>query len=93
MLAMARALMSSPKVMLMDEPTLGLSPLMVRQIKEITQTINQKGVSIILVEQNAHMALSIAHRGYVLMTGRIVLEGDRQQLLNNEDVKKYYLGG
>jgi len=93
MLAMARALMSSPKVMLMDEPTLGLSPLMVRQIKEITQTINQKGVSIILVEQNAHMALSIAHRGYVLMTGKIVLEGDRQQLLNNEDVKKYYLGG
>jgi len=93
MLAMARALMSSPKVMLMDEPTLGLSPLMVCQIKEITQTINQKGVSIILVEQNAHMALSIAHRGYVLMTGKIVLEGDRQQLLNNEDVKKYYLGG
>ena len=93
MLAMARALMSSPKIMLMDEPTLGLSPLMVRQIKEITQTINQKGVSIILVEQNAHMALSIAHRGYVLMTGKIVLEGDRQQLLNNEDVKKYYLGG
>jgi len=93
MLAMARALMSSPKVMLMDEPTLGLSPLMVRQIKEITQTINQKGVSIILVEQNAHMALSIAHRGYVLMTGRIVLAGDRQLLLNNDQVKKYYLGG
>jgi branched-chain amino acid transport system ATP-binding protein len=93
MLAMARALMSSPKIMLMDEPTLGLSPLMVRQIKEITQTINQKGVSIILVEQNAHMALSIAHRGYVLMTGRIVLAGDRQLLLNNDQVKKYYLGG
>ena len=93
MLAMARALMSSPKVMLMDEPTLGLSPLMVRQIKEITQTINQKGVSIILVEQNAHMALSIAHRGYVLMTGRVVLAGDRQLLLNNDQVKKYYLGG
>jgi branched-chain amino acid transport system ATP-binding protein len=66
---------------------------MVRQIKEITQTINQKGVSIILVEQNAHMALSIAHRGYVLMTGRIVLAGDRQLLLNNDQVKKYYLGG
>lgn len=93
MLAMARALMSSPKVMLMDEPTLGLSPLMVRQIKEITQTINQKGVGIILVEQNARMALSIAHRGYVLMTGRIVLAGDRQLLLNNDQVKKYYLGG
>ncbi len=93
MLAMARALMSSPKVILMDEPTLGLSPLMVRGIKQITQTINQKGVSIILVEQNAHMALSIAHRGYVLMTGRIVLAGDRQLLLNNDQVKKYYLGG
>jgi branched-chain amino acid transport system ATP-binding protein len=93
MLAMARALMSSPKIMLMDEPTLGLSPLMVREVKQITQTINQKGVSIILVEQNAHMALSIAHRGYVLMTGRIVLAGDRQLLLNNDQVKKYYLGG
>lgn len=93
MLAMARALMSSPKIILMDEPTLGLSPLMVREVKQITQTINQKGVSIILVEQNAHMALSIAHRGYVLMTGRIVLAGDRQLLLNNDQVKKYYLGG
>jgi branched-chain amino acid transport system ATP-binding protein len=93
MLAMARALMSSPKIILMDEPTLGLSPLMVREIKQITQTINQKGVGIILVEQNAHMALSIAHRGYVLMTGRIVLAGDRQLLLNNDQVKKYYLGG
>jgi len=93
MLAMARALMSSPKIILMDEPTLGLSPLMVRGIKQITQTINQKGVGIILVEQNAHMALSIAHRGYVLMTGRIVLAGDRQLLLNNDQVKKYYLGG
>ena len=93
MLAMARALMSSPKIILMDEPTLGLSPLMVREIKQITQTINQKGVGIILVEQNARMALSIAHRGYVLMTGRIVLTGDRQLLLNNDEVKKYYLGG
>jgi branched-chain amino acid transport system ATP-binding protein len=93
MLAIARALMSSPKIILMDEPTLGLSPLMVREIKQITQTINQKGVGIILVEQNARMALSIAHRGYVLMTGRIVLAGDRQLLLNNDQVKKYYLGG
>jgi branched-chain amino acid transport system ATP-binding protein len=93
MLAIARALMSGPKIILMDEPTLGLSPLMVREIKQITQTINQKGVGIILVEQNARMALSIAHRGYVLMTGRIVLAGDRQLLLNNDQVKKYYLGG
>lgn len=93
MLAMARALMSSPKIILMDEPTLGLSPLMVREIRQITQTINKNGVGIILVEQNARMALSTAHRGYVLMTGKIMLEGDSQQLLNNDQVKKYYLGG
>jgi branched-chain amino acid transport system ATP-binding protein len=93
MLAMARALMSSPKVMLMDEPTLGLSPLMVREIRRITGAINKNGVGIILVEQNARMALSTAHRGYVLVTGRIVLEGDSQQLKNDEQVKKYYLGG
>jgi branched-chain amino acid transport system ATP-binding protein len=93
MLAIARALMSSPKIILMDEPTLGLSPLMVREIRRITGDINKNGVGIILVEQNARMALSTAHRGYVLMTGRIVLEGDSQQLLNNEQVKKFYLGG
>lgn len=93
MLAIARALMSSPKIILMDEPTLGLSPLMVREIRQITQAINKNGVSIILVEQNARMALSTAHRGYVLMTGRIMLAGDSQQLLNNDQVKKYYLGG
>jgi branched-chain amino acid transport system ATP-binding protein len=92
MLAMARALMSSPKIILMDEPTLGLSPLMVREIRGITGTINKNGVSIILVEQNARMALSTAHRGYVLVTGRIMLEGDSQQLMNNDQVRKYYLG-
>ncbi len=93
MLAMARALMTSPKVILMDEPTLGLSPLMVREIRRMIGAINKNGVGIILVEQNARMALSTAHRGYVLVTGRIVLEGDSQQLKNNEQVKKYYLGG
>ena len=93
MLAMARALMTSPKIILMDEPTLGLSPLMVREIRRLTGAINKNGVGIILVEQNARMALSTAHRGYVLVTGRIVLEGDSQQLKNNEQVKKYYLGG
>jgi branched-chain amino acid transport system ATP-binding protein len=93
MLAIARALMSSPKIILMDEPTLGLSPLLVRETRRITGEINKNGVGIILVEQNARMALSTAHRGYVLMTGRIVLEGDSQQLLNNEQVKKFYLGG
>jgi branched-chain amino acid transport system ATP-binding protein len=92
MLAMARALMSNPKIILMDEPTLGLSPLMVREIRGITGTINKNGVSIILVEQNARMALSTAHRGYVLVTGRIMLEGDSQQLMNNDQVRKYYLG-
>ncbi len=91
--AMARALMTSPKVILMDEPTLGLSPLMVREIRRMIGAINKNGVGIILVEQNARMALSTAHRGYVLVTGRIVLEGDSQQLKNNEQVKKYYLGG
>jgi branched-chain amino acid transport system ATP-binding protein len=93
MLAIARALMSSPKIILMDEPTLGLSPLMVREIRRITGEINKNGVGIILVEQNARMALSTAHRGYVLVTGRIMLAGDSQQLMNNDQVKKFYLGG
>lgn len=93
MLAIARALMTSPKIILMDEPTLGLSPLMVREIRRITGAINKNGVGIVLVEQNARMALSMAHRGYVLVTGRVVLEGDSQQLMNNDQVRKYYLGG
>jgi len=93
MLATGRALMSSPKLILMDEPTLGLSPLMVREIRRIVGTINKNGVSIILVEQNAKMALRTAHRGYVLMTGKVMLEGDSRQLMNNDQVKKFYLGG
>ena len=93
MLAIARALMSNPKLVLMDEPTLGLSPLMVREIRRIIGNMNQQGVSIILVEQNARMALSVAHRGYVIMTGKIMLEGGSQQLMNDEQVKKFYLGG
>jgi branched-chain amino acid transport system ATP-binding protein len=93
MLAIARALMSNPKLVLMDEPTLGLSPIMVQEIRKIIGNMNQQGVSIILVEQNARMALSVTHRGYVIMTGKIMLEGSSQQLMNDEQVKKFYLGG
>ena len=93
MLAVARALMSKPKVLLMDEPTMGLSPLMVKEVGQIIKNINQSGVSIILVEQNAHMALRLAHWGYVIETGSIVLQGDTKDIINNEQVKQVYLGG
>jgi len=93
MLAIARALMSQPKLLLMDEPSMGLSPLLVEQIFTIIRDINNQGTSILLVEQNAQMALSIADRGYVLETGKIVLEGAAQDLLQNEMVIEAYLGG
>lgn len=93
MLACARALMSNPKVMLMDEPSIGLSPIMVDEVVKIITDINQSGVSIILVEQNAYMALGLAHKGYVLQTGTLVLAGDTKELLDNEEVKRAYLGG
>lgn len=92
MLAMARALMSKPKLLMMDEPSMGLSPLLVQEIFTITREINAEGVTVLLVEQNAHMALSIANRGYVLETGRIVKDGPASDLLKDEDVKKAYLG-
>lgn len=92
MLAMGRALMSKPKLLMMDEPSMGLSPLLVQEIFAITREINEEGVTVLLVEQNAHMALSIAHRGYVLETGRIVKHGPASDLLKDEDVKKAYLG-
>ena len=92
MLAIGRALMSHPKVLLMDEPSLGLAPLLVRTIFSTITEINKAGTSILLVEQNAHMALSVAHRGYVLETGKIVLEGKASDLAANEDVRKAYLG-
>lgn len=92
MLAMARALMASPKMLIMDEPSMGLSPLYVEKIFEIIQDLNKKGISILLVEQNANMALSIAHRGYVLQTGNIVLHDTAVNLLNNPLMKKAYLG-
>jgi branched-chain amino acid transport system ATP-binding protein len=93
MLAIARSLMSRPRVLLMDEPSLGLAPLLVKEIFQVITEIRSQGVTVLLVEQNAHMSLSIADRGYVLETGRIVLEGRAQELLANAEVKKAYLGG
>ena len=93
MLAMGRAMMSRPKLLMLDEPSMGLAPLLVQQIFEIITGLNELGVTILLVEQNAHMALNIANRGYVLETGRIVLEDDAQALRANDDVRKAYLGG
>ncbi len=92
MLAMARALMSSPKLLLMDEPSMGLAPILVEQNFEVIQRLNREGVTIFMVEQNAVMALSIAHRGYVLQTGRVVLSDKADNLLNNELMRKAYLG-
>jgi branched-chain amino acid transport system ATP-binding protein len=93
MLTIGRALMSNPKLLLLDEPSLGLAPLIVREIARIIREINGRGVAIVLVEQNAHMALRLANRGYVLETGKIALHGPSEDLLNNEHVKKAYLGG
>lgn len=93
MLAIARALMASPKLLLLDEPTLGLSPIMSAEIAKIITEINNSGISIVLVEQNARMALTLAQKGYVLETGRIVLEDTAERLLNNKSVKDAYLGG
>ena len=92
MLAIARALMGRPRVLLMDEPSLGLAPLLVQEIFRTIREINAAGTTILLVEQNAHMALSVAHRGYVLETGEIVLEGDASKLAADEEVRKAYLG-
>jgi branched-chain amino acid transport system ATP-binding protein len=92
MLAMGRALMSNPALLLLDEPSLGLAPLVVRALFQIIQDINQRQMTIFLVEQNASQALHVAHRGYVMETGKIVLTGPRQALLNDEKVKQAYLG-
>ena len=92
MLAVARALMSKPKVMMMDEPSLGLAPIIVKDIFDIIKKINSQGVTILLIEQNANMALKAADYGYVLETGNITLSGTGKELLNNESVKKAYLG-
>jgi branched-chain amino acid transport system ATP-binding protein len=92
MVAMGRALMSRPRLLLMDEPSMGLSPALVQQNFQIIRDIHAAGVSVLMVEQNATMALSIADRGYVLSTGEIVLEGPASQLLRSEDLKRAYLG-
>ena len=92
MLAIGRALMSNPKLIMMDEPSMGLSPILVQEIFSIIVDINKTGTTVLLVEQNAHMALSIANRAYVLETGDIVKEGKAHDLLADDEVKKAYLG-
>jgi branched-chain amino acid transport system ATP-binding protein len=92
MVAMGRALMARPKLLLMDEPSMGLAPILVERSFEIIQQVHQSGVAMLVVEQNANMALSIADRGYVLSTGRLVLQGPAKELLANEDLRKAYLG-
>ncbi len=92
MLAMGRALMSHPQIILMDEPSMGLSPIFVNEIFDIIQEVSKSGTTVLLVEQNAKKALSIADRAYVLETGKIVLEGDAKELMNNDSIKKAYLG-
>ena len=93
MLAIGRGLMSQPRLMLLDEPSMGLAPLLVKEIFSIIKEINASGTTILLVEQNAHMALSIAHHAYVLETGRITLSGTAKELSESEAVRKAYLGG
>ena len=93
MLAMGRALMSHPKILMLDEPSMGLAPILVEQIFDIIKRLHSKGTTILLVEQNAQLAVSVADRGYVLETGRIVTTGTGKELLNNDSVRKAYLGG
>jgi branched-chain amino acid transport system ATP-binding protein len=93
MLAVARALMATPKLLLMDEPSMGLSPILVTEVGKIIRDINQRGISILLVEQNSRMALKLAKRAYILELGKIALKGNCEELINNDEVKRYYLGG
>jgi branched-chain amino acid transport system ATP-binding protein len=92
MVAIGRALMGRPKALLLDEPSLGLAPLVVKQVFEVIQRINRAGTTVLLAEQNAFAALKIAHRGYVIENGRIVMEGDRDTLMNNDAIRKAYIG-
>ncbi|WP_019119627.1 ABC transporter ATP-binding protein [Brevibacillus massiliensis] len=92
MVAIGRALMSRPEVLMLDEPSLGLAPKIVESIFELLQDLNRQGITILLVEQNAHLALEISHRGYVMETGKIVLQGSGEELKNNDYIKKAYLG-
>jgi branched-chain amino acid transport system ATP-binding protein len=93
MLALARGLMAKPKVLLLDEPSLGLAPIIVQQLFAVIRDIRKRGMTVLLVEQNAHMALSVADRGYVLENGSLIVEGTPNQLLNNDEVRAAYLGG
>jgi branched-chain amino acid transport system ATP-binding protein len=92
MLAIGRALMQDPKLLILDEPSLGLAPLLVQEVRETIVEINNQGTAVLLIEQNATMALSIAHHGYIMETGKMVMDGDPQKLLKDEDVKEFYLG-
>jgi branched-chain amino acid transport system ATP-binding protein len=92
MLAIGRALMADPKLLALDEPSLGLAPKLVQQIRDIIVQINEGGTSVLLIEQNANMALSIADYGYIMETGKVVMDGDPKKLLNDEDVQEFYLG-
>jgi branched-chain amino acid transport system ATP-binding protein len=92
MLAIGRALMASPKLLVLDEPSLGLAPKLIEQIRDIVVDINQQGTSVLLIEQNAMMALSIASYGYIMETGKVVMDGDAKKLLADDDVKEFYLG-
>jgi len=92
MLAIGRALMADPKLMILDEPSLGLAPMLVQQIRDIIVDINKQGTSVLLIEQNASMALSIAAYGYIMETGKVVMDGEASKLLGNEDVQEFYLG-
>jgi branched-chain amino acid transport system ATP-binding protein len=92
MLAIGRALMQDPKLLVLDEPSLGLAPLLVQEVRDIIVEINQQGTSVLLIEQNANMALSIAHHGYIMETGKMVMDGKPEKLLKDEDVKEFYLG-
>ena len=92
MLAIGRALMANPKLLILDEPSLGLAPMLVQQIRDIIVEINEQGTSVLLIEQNARMALSIANYGYIMETGKVVMDGDPSKLLGDEDVQEFYLG-
>jgi branched-chain amino acid transport system ATP-binding protein len=92
MLAIGRALMQRPRLLILDEPSLGLAPKLVQQIKDIIVEINQQGTAVLLIEQNANMALSIAHHGYIMETGKMVMDGEPDKLLKDDDVKEFYLG-
>ena len=92
MLAIGRALMQDPKLLILDEPSLGLAPLLVQEVRDIIVEINQQGTAVLLIEQNANMALSIASHGYIMETGKMVMDGPSERLLKDEDVKEFYLG-